>query len=145
MARHWLLVPALDAQRKPVADASQDQVVQQLREQISDNDLAILDALNKRLSLVQRLHEYKRTHGYDVVDPSREDWILSYITRCNRGPLSADAVRELWPTLVHLTTREAARLLEEQAGAAASGSGCPAGSRPAQLYTSTVSPMALSS
>jgi chorismate mutase len=101
-----------------VADASQDPVVQQLREQISDNDLAILDALNKRLSLVQRLHEYKRTRGYDVVDPGREDWILTYITRCNRGPLSSDAVRELWPSLVKLTTREAARLNDEAAAAA---------------------------
>jgi len=103
-----------------VADASQDPVVQQLREQISDNDLAILDALNKRLSLVQRLHEYKRSHGYDVLDPGREDWILSYITRCNRGPLSGEAVRELWPALVRLTTREAARLHDEQASTAVS-------------------------
>src|SRR4051794_23745234 len=113
-ARHCGCEPALapspaDAQGRPVADASQDPVVQQLREQISDNDLAILDALNKRLGLVSRLHDYKRSRGYDVVDPSREDWILSYITRCNRGPLSADAVRELWPVLVRLSTREAAR------------------------------------
>jgi chorismate mutase len=103
-----------------VADASQDPVVQQLREQISDNDLVILDALNKRLSLVQRLHEYKRTHGYDVIDPSREDWVLSYITRCNRGPLSAEAVRELWPSLVKMTTREAARIIDDATTAAGS-------------------------
>jgi chorismate mutase len=120
MARHWPDVPALDAQRKPVADASQDPVVQQLREQISDNDLVILDALNKRLSLVQRLHEYKRTRGYDVFDPGREDWMLTYITRCNRGPLSAAAVRDLWPMLVKMTTREAARINDEASTAAGS-------------------------
>jgi chorismate mutase len=93
-----------------VSDQSQDPVVQQFREQISDNDLAILDALNRRLSLVQKLHAYKREQGYDVIDQSREDWMLAYITRANRGPLGDAAVRDLWPQLVHLITAEAARL-----------------------------------
>jgi chorismate mutase len=91
-------------------DQSQDHVVQQFREQISDNDLAILDALNKRLALVRRLHEYKRGKGYDVLDQSREDWMLTYVTRCNRGPLGDEALREFWPEIVALTKREAARL-----------------------------------
>ena len=52
-------------------DASSDPVVQQFREQISDLDLAILDALNKRLALVQKLHAYKLAHDYDVHDVSR--------------------------------------------------------------------------
>jgi chorismate mutase len=69
---------------------------------------------------VQRLHEYKSTHGFDVVDRGREDWILTYITRCNRGPLSAEAVRDLWPQLVKLTTREAARINDEASTAAGS-------------------------
>ncbi len=68
-------------------DASSDPVVQQFREQISDLDLAILDALNKRLALVQKLHAYKRAHDYDVHDATREDWVLAYIARANRGPL----------------------------------------------------------
>jgi len=97
-----------------VPDQSQDPVVQQFREQISDTDLAILDALNKRLTLVQKLHAYKRAQGYDVVDPSREDWMLAYVARANRGPLSAEAVREFWSTLLPLLTREAARLLEQE-------------------------------
>ena len=100
-----------------MSDQSQDPVVQQLREQISDNDLAILDAANKRLSLVTQLHEYKRSKGYDVVDPTREDWMLAYVARCNRGPLSVDAVRELFSGLVELTKRESTRLHEERAPA----------------------------
>ena len=77
-----------------VPDASSDPVVQQFREQISDLDLAILDALNKRLSLVQKLHAYKRAHDYDLHDATREDWALAYIARANRGPLDAAALRE---------------------------------------------------
>jgi chorismate mutase len=91
-------------------DPNQDHVVRALREQISDNDLAILDALNKRLALVQKLHAYKSEKGYDVIDQSREDWMLAYVTRANRGPLSAEALRELWPSILAMTTREAARI-----------------------------------
>lgn len=96
-----------------MSDQSQDPAVQQLREQISDNDLAILDAVNRRLSLVQKLWDYKRDKGYDVVDPSREDWMLSYVARCNRGPLSDEAARELFSSLLELTKRESARLHAE--------------------------------
>ena len=46
--------------------------------------------------------------------------MLAYITRCNRGPLSAEAVRELWPSLVKMTTREAARINDEASAAAGS-------------------------
>ena len=40
-------------------DASSDPVVRQIRDQISDNDRALVEALNKRLQLVARLWEYK--------------------------------------------------------------------------------------
>jgi chorismate mutase len=102
-----------------VSDQSQDPVVQQLREQISDNDLAILDAVNKRLSLVHKLWEYKRGRGYDVVDPSREDWMLAYVARCNRGPLADEAARELFSALLQLTKRESARLHSESTATSA--------------------------
>ena len=100
-----------------MSDQSQDPVVQQLREQISDNDLAILDALNKRLSLVHKLWDYKRAKGYDVVDPSREDWMLAYVARCNRGPVSNEAARDFFSDLLQLTKRESARLHEEHTAA----------------------------
>jgi len=101
-----------------VSDPNKDPVVQQFREQISDTDLAILDALNRRLSLVEKLHAYKRAQEYDVKDPSREDWMLTWVERANRGPLSPEAVREFWSLLLPLLTREAARLLDTESAAA---------------------------
>ena len=44
-------------------DLDQDPVVRQLREQISDNDLVIVNAINKRLGLVRRLRDYKAARG----------------------------------------------------------------------------------
>ena len=90
-------------------DASQDPVVRQLREQISDNDRAIVDAINKRLRLVARLKDYKSSHGYEFVDQAREDWMMSYVARANRGPLSGDGLREIYAELLDLTKREVAR------------------------------------
>ena len=48
-----------------------------------------METLNKRLELVARLKRYKESHGIGFVDPEREEWILSYLQRANRGPLSA--------------------------------------------------------
>ena len=88
---------------------AEDPFVRQVREQISDNDRAILDAVNARLRLVARLKSYKQSRGMSFVDPEREEWMLQYLTRANRGPLSAEGLRELFAELLDLTKREVAR------------------------------------
>ncbi|HET9544415.1 MAG TPA: chorismate mutase [Gaiellaceae bacterium] len=90
----------------PPDDASTDPLVRQLREQISDNDRAIVDAINKRLKLVARLKEYKASRGFEFVDPDREDWMIRYLERANGGPLSDDGLRELFAQILALTKRE---------------------------------------
>ncbi len=89
-------------------EASSDPVVRQIREQISDNDLAIVEAVNKRLRLVARLKEYKASRGFEFVDPDREDWMVNYLVRANRGPLSGEGLREIFGALLELTKREVA-------------------------------------
>jgi chorismate mutase len=89
-------------------EASRDPVVRQLREQISDNDRAIIDAVNKRLKLVGRLKQYKTSRGYDFVDQAREDWMFSYLARANRGPLSTDGLYAIFEAILDLTKRELA-------------------------------------
>jgi len=86
-----------------------DPLIRQLREQISDADRALVDAVNKRLELVARLKRYKESRGLDFVDLQREEWMLSYLTRANRGPLSAEGLRELFAEILDLTKREVAR------------------------------------
>ena len=74
---------------------STDPLIRQLREQLSDNDVAIVEAVNARLDLVARLKRVKEERGIDFLDPAREEWMLQYLTRANRGPLSADGLREI--------------------------------------------------
>ena len=83
-----------------------DPLIRQLREQISDNDRAIIEAINTRLKLVARLKSYKESRGMSFVDPEREEWMLQYLARANRGPLSADGLREIFEALLDLTKRE---------------------------------------
>lgn len=83
-----------------------DPVIRQLREQISDIDRGIVDAVNRRLKLVARLKSYKDEQGIDFVDPEREEWMFAYQSRANRGPLSDDGLRAFYAELLALTKRE---------------------------------------
>jgi chorismate mutase len=83
-----------------------DPIMRQLREAISDNDRKLVEALNKRLELVARLKQYKESRGIGFVDPEREEWILSYLQRANRGPMSAEGLREFFRRILELTKRE---------------------------------------
>ena len=80
-----------------------------MREQISDTDRAILEAVNARLKLVARIKSYKESRGLAFVDPEREEWMLQYLTRANRGPLSAEGLQELFSEILDLTKREVGR------------------------------------
>jgi chorismate mutase len=89
--------------------STDDPVIRQFREQISDTDRAIVDAVNKRLRLVAQVKTYKESRGLGFVDPEREEWMLRYLTRANRGPLSAAGLRELFGTILDVTKREVGR------------------------------------
>ena len=86
-----------------------DPVIRQFREQISDTDRAIVDAVNKRLRLVAQVKTYKESRGLGFIDPEREEWMLQYLMRANRGPLSGEGLRELFGTILDLSKREVAR------------------------------------
>jgi chorismate mutase len=86
-----------------------DPLIRQLREQLSDNDVRIVEALNARLELVARLKQVKEERGMDFLDPAREEWMLQYLTRANRGPLSPEGLREIYTELLDLTKREVSR------------------------------------
>jgi chorismate mutase len=87
-------------------DPSQDPIIRQLREQVSDNDRALVEAINTRLRLVTQLKRYKESRGIEFVDPEREEWMLRDLTRANRGPLSAEGLEQIYTAILDLTKRE---------------------------------------
>ena len=89
--------------------------IEELRRQISQNDRAILEALNTRLELVARIKEVKASRGIEFVDPEREASMLRDLERANRGSLTPDGLREIFQEILDLTKREVAKR-EESAG-----------------------------
>jgi chorismate mutase len=89
--------------------AADDPLIRQLREQLSDIDRGLFEAVNARLKLVAQLKRYKESRGLEFVDPEREEWMISYLVRANRGPLSEEGLRELYVEVLDLTKREVAR------------------------------------
>ena len=85
-----------------------DPTVQRLRDEISEVDRSILDAVNGRLELVAALRRHKREVGLPFVDPDRERQLLDDLASANSGPLSEDGLRELFSELLELTKREVA-------------------------------------
>ena len=85
-----------------------DPTVQQLRDEISELDRAILDAVNGRIELVAALRRHKQDVGLPFVDPDRERQLLADLASANSGPLSEEGLRELFGGLLDLTKREVA-------------------------------------
>lgn len=86
-----------------------DALVRQMREQITDNDVKLIGAINTRLQLVARLRDYKEQQGLEFVDHTRESWMHQFMQGINHGPLSAEGLREIYDDVLALTKRETER------------------------------------
>jgi len=86
--------------------SAEDPTVVRIRREISDIDRALVELVNKRLKLVAGLKRYKDEHGIGFVDLAREEWMLRYLQRANRGPLSEQGLGELYHALLDLMKRE---------------------------------------
>jgi chorismate mutase len=86
-----------------------DPHVTRVRREISDLDTKLVELVNKRLQLVAQLKRYKEARGIDFVDLGREEWMLQYLRRMNRGPLSSEGLARLYHELLDLTKQEVAR------------------------------------
>ena len=91
------------------AVSTDDPLIKQLRQQISDTDRSIVDAMNARLRLVAELKRHKESRGLGFLDPEREEWMLHDLQRANHGPLSTDGLQELLEQILDLTKREVQR------------------------------------
>jgi chorismate mutase len=88
---------------------AQDEYVAKIRRDISDLDRSLVEIVNKRLKLVADLWKYKDEHGLEHIDPAREEWMLQYLQRMNRGPLTREGLGELHHAVLDLMKRELTR------------------------------------
>lgn len=92
-------------EQTPVA-APEDPYVLGVRREISDLDRSLVELVNKRLKLVEKLWRYKDKHGIEHVDLAREAWMLQYLQRANRGPLSEAGLSQLYHNVLDLMKQE---------------------------------------
>jgi chorismate mutase len=92
-----------------MTDPASDPTIRRLRDAISDVDRRIVEAVNARVELVERLRRYKAAQGMPFLDPERERQMLEDLVRANQGPVSNEALREFFGKLLDLTKREVTR------------------------------------
>ncbi|MFN8222744.1 MAG: chorismate mutase [Gaiellales bacterium] len=88
----------------------------EIRGEITANDHAIVEAVNRRLDLVAELWAIKQNRGLDRTDPDRERLLLEALAGANQGPLSRDGLDELVRWLLALTRNEIERRADPRRG-----------------------------
>jgi chorismate mutase len=90
----------------PPGTSDTDPVVTELRTEITELDRSLVAEINRRLELVRRLHDHKRSTGMPLRDPDREDAMLRYLGAENGGPLSAAGLATFYESVLELTRHE---------------------------------------
>jgi chorismate mutase len=78
----------------------------EIREEIAENDAAIVASVNRRLALVTELWKLKAELGLETVDPDREQRLREALAVANAGPLSPGGLDRLVRELLDLTKKE---------------------------------------
>jgi chorismate mutase / prephenate dehydratase len=76
------------------------------REQITAVDGELLEAINRRLALVQELHAHKAEEGIPQRDLDREQALVRALQEANGGPLSDAGVAAFFEFVIALTRTE---------------------------------------
>ena len=79
---------------------SRNESVDVLRQKIDQIDAKVVNLLNDRASLAQRIGRSKSLNHQEVYAPHREKEILRRAAELNRGPLSAQAVRAVFREII---------------------------------------------
>jgi prephenate dehydrogenase len=90
-----------------------------LRAEISALDRTLLDTLNRRLELVERVRGHKEASGGRWIDAERETELLRTLAAENRGPLSERAVTAIFTAVLDVMKQEVAATRPARPAAAA--------------------------
>ena len=70
------------------------------RRQIDVIDLKILELLNERSRVVEKIGNIKQELGLPIYEPKREDDVFHNVITNNPGPLPPDAVKRLFERII---------------------------------------------
>lgn len=72
------------------------------RVRIDEIDCEIVRLLNERAAESLAIRELKPQAHWGLYDPKREEEIFAHLAACNRGPLYAENLREIYETILHV-------------------------------------------
>lgn len=70
------------------------------RDRIDELDRRILDLINERTRIVERIGQVKQGLKMPIYEPKREDEVFRNVTGSNRGPLPDEAVRRVFERII---------------------------------------------
>jgi 3-deoxy-7-phosphoheptulonate synthase/chorismate mutase len=73
-----------------------DQTMQELRAQVDEINLQILDLLNQRARLASAIGKIQQQLGTTFYDPEREAFMLQMLEQANNGPFSNETIKALF-------------------------------------------------
>lgn len=91
---------ALLGLRRTRLSLSRNESVDVLRKKIDQIDAKVVDLLNDRASLAQRIGHFKSRSNQEVYAPHREKEVLERVSELSNGPLPAQAVRAVFREII---------------------------------------------
>lgn len=76
-----------------------------LRQGIDELDQKIVDILNERAKLANKIGDLKKVMKLPVFSPKREDDVMSNVMGHNKGPLPGNAIRRIFERIIDETRR----------------------------------------
>ena len=70
------------------------------RERIDDLDRRLVELLNERTAIVEKIGQVKKEARMPVYEPKREDAVYANVTASNGGPLPNDALQRIFERIV---------------------------------------------
>jgi chorismate mutase len=85
------------------------------RKNIDALDLQLLELLNQRTRVVERIGRTKEELALPIYEPRREDDVFRNVTANNPGPLTSDAVKSIFERIIdEMRTLQAMRREQKQ-------------------------------
>lgn len=83
------------------AAMAEDKELKHIRDRIDEADLVIVDALSRRMKLVEDIGEYKKKHDLHITDAKRNEEILTTRPEWGRSRgLTGNFVREIFERIL---------------------------------------------
>ena len=90
----------MDKPKKDDTTADLNAEIRALRTAIDEIDEKILDLINERLLLAERIGRFKKQGGTQVTDNRREKEIMRRLLKTNNGPLRDDGLRKIFSAII---------------------------------------------